>query len=403
MEDERAEALEVLLEQWLTNEALRHMCRKGGIASVQNGKLALFPYARAVTFRMLHNSIDVCVQLMNAKRTRTLTKDIVEEALTKLKAPLPKWSREEFGKCKAFSGIGSRGHGTNARGYERIMPGEKATKEIEFEQKHNHDCVYTDQAPFVRLTKKVFTAYTSRGVKSTPQAVNVLQFVIESLLVTLFHYTAFLLWSLSKGHSQHDAKGRIVCNSRDFMATVHILRGDVAAGGDAFDKVPFDYKAKESEGDIMPKEWRQAMPFSWKSVDSTNKCWPILQGEIALGGMAEGDDDGSGGRGRRSRATSRGRGTSARGSSGRGRGRGTSGDRGRGYTQARGTSDARARGRGASAQARGRGRTAEGRASSAKAKAKASTRAVTKPKAKTKQTARRPHIADDDTESLGDE
>jgi len=108
------------------------------------------------------------------------------------------------------------------------------------------------------------------------KAVAVLQFVLESLIITLLHMCQYILVEYYKGHG--DKPKQVALNGRNFKAIVNLLRGDIAS------------------------QLEDIMPYIKTHANLERTLWPILRGALKnvrpddYEDDDEDEDDGDGGR-----------------------------------------------------------------------------------------------------------
>ena len=107
----------------------------------------------------------------------------------------------------------------------RSVRGSVARDEIKHEQTNGFDCVYLEKLPFARLLRAIVQDGSHPALKFQPRVVSWIQFVVESLLITILRHTGQLVREISKGHAKLGTNPkREAINARDLQAQIEILK-----------------------------------------------------------------------------------------------------------------------------------------------------------------------------------
>ena len=232
-----------LLRSAFTNEGLRRMTRKAGVSSTREKDLVVNDELRVVAEIILRNICDKLAILAEYHDRTTVSEAILREALRSLEVRMDSYAvpREQgFRSCESLRSVDSRKRSNRdvnspaaqARAQARATSfgarsarGSVARDEIKHEQANSFDCVYLEKLPFARLLRAVVQDGAHPVLKFQPRVVSWIQFVVESLLITILRHTGQLVREISKGHAKPGTKPkREAINARDLAAQVDILK-----------------------------------------------------------------------------------------------------------------------------------------------------------------------------------
>ena len=232
-----------LLRSAFTNEGLRRMTRKAGVSSTREKDLVVNDVLRVVAEIILRNICDKLAILAEYHDRTTVSEAILREALRSLEVRMDSYAvpREQgFRSCESLRSVDSRKRSNRdanspaaqARAQARATSfgarsarGSVARDEIKHEQANSFDCVYLEKLPFARLLRAVVQDGAHPVLKFQPRVVSWIQFVVESLLITILRHTGQLVREISKGHAKPGTKPkREAINARDLAAQVDILK-----------------------------------------------------------------------------------------------------------------------------------------------------------------------------------
>ena len=232
-----------LLRSAFTNEGLRRMARRAGVSSTREKDLILNDEVRVVAEIMVRNICDKLAIFADYHKRTNVGDAILREALRSLEVRMDSYAvpREQgFRSCESLRSVNSRKRSSRdanspaAQARERAratafgarsVRGSVARDEIKHEQANGFDCVYLEKLPFARLLRAVMQDGSHPALKFQPRVVSWIQFVVESLLITILRHTGQLVREISKGHAKAGTKPRReAINARDLAAQVDILK-----------------------------------------------------------------------------------------------------------------------------------------------------------------------------------
>ena len=255
------------------DEALRRMQRKAGVSAVSRsgkGLPTVDDQLRSIADSVLNTVGEKILILADYHGVKTVTPRLLGEALDGLYRPeqypsgqlqqcvsLRSATAAEKARAKAAAKAeAKRLAGTSpaakaaarARAKAASSPGargSKAAHEIEH-AKAQDDCLYNERAPFARLVRQALRRKRremgaggvvpsalagDEELRFTPEALLILQFVVESVLIKVLRTADVLVKSLTIG--PRGGKPRATTNQRDVMVAVKVLKecNPILAGG----------------------------------------------------------------------------------------------------------------------------------------------------------------------------
>ena len=219
-----AESLDDLLRSAFTDEALRRMTRRGGVASsAAKGDLALNTELRKQAKAILSNIFDKAMVYVEYRKSKKIDENILRETLEHLSVKSSHYSAPPFTQCETLRSREARKKASAKSGAKKrkSVRGNLAKREITHENRQD-DCVYMERAPFVRLCRHMVTQRRA-NTRMTSEAFSWLQFIIESLLISLLRDAGTLATEITKGHTLNAKSKRIAVNARDIQTVAAIL------------------------------------------------------------------------------------------------------------------------------------------------------------------------------------
>ena len=135
-----------------TDEALRRMTRRGGVASsAAKGDLALNTELRKQAKAMMINIFDKALVYVEHHKTKTIDENILRETLEHLSVKASHYSAPPFPPCETLRSREKRkkaqAKSRSPAIKKRANRGNVAKREITHEQRPG-DCVYMERAPY---------------------------------------------------------------------------------------------------------------------------------------------------------------------------------------------------------------------------------------------------------------
>ena len=151
---------------------------------------------RSIADLVINNICDKCKTFADYKNKKTINEDILFQALEYFKFPIYGELPEEgvWPACVSLRQA-DRTSGAAARVGRR---GDRAQLEIEHENRDTRaDCVYTENAPFMRVLKYAFEQRGS-DIRITQQVSSWIQYICELMLLKILSSTQLLVEGVSK-------------------------------------------------------------------------------------------------------------------------------------------------------------------------------------------------------------
>jgi len=160
------------------------------------------------------NIFEKALVYVEYRKSKTIDENILRETLEHLSVKASHYSAPPFPQCETLRSREKRkkAQAKTPAIKKRAERGNLAAREITHEKRQG-DCVYMERAPFLRLCRHMITKRRA-DVRLTSETFSWLQFIVESLLISLLRDAGILAKEITKGHTLNAKSKRIAVNAR---------------------------------------------------------------------------------------------------------------------------------------------------------------------------------------------